>query len=408
MIFIMPWKMCIKNWPLILLSLFQSCSLPIPYERMFVRSDWNDETLSPAIIKLGIAFTGNFHNNLLAHKEQVPLHYKESPRYLKIGGAQALRSYLEIFKKRYDTHLVLDSGNLFTNKADPQVKKQTLKLYDEIGYDAMAMTDPELLDFVKHKENYANFSTPILATNIVNLTTGYPLNDHSIAPYKIVDKEGIRIGLISFTYPGYLSGRDQKKMTGFYFEDPVASFLRVKQIFKKEKIDLTIAMVRLDGQCNNQVPSLTSKGGLKSPHPVTCDKDSLIKTIKRLPPNSIDLIISGDNRLALGYLEGIPIAQIEGKGKYLGLLELYYNTTTKKLLQSKTHFHPPIKLCHNFFSSTQDCYIKETKRTTVEKLFSFIHQKSYRPIPAKFLGYEVVVEEHLSSSSIKENTLEYH
>ena len=321
----------------------------------------------------------------------------QKPKHPKIGGISALKSYLNIFKKKYgDVRILISAGHMFQNDTKSDVKNQILSLYDEIEYDAVGLTAQNLIDFLERKKEYKNNQIPILAGNIIDLATGKPLKEEPILPYKIIEKDGIKIGILALTSLKIISKKERKKFKGVYFEDPIVSFLRTKQIFKKKNVPVTLLITHFQGQCSSPVPLTHFDGNKNSRHPIWCSpgNPNIEEFVKRLPPHSVDVILSSGDNFAMGYLNDIPIAQLKGNGKYLGTLELYYNTKKKTLSAKKTTFHPPTKLCHNFFSTTQDCHINKKRPSNIKQFFLWLKgKKEYSLIPAKFLGHEIIMEQ---------------
>ena len=381
--------MSIQNKQNVIFFYLVLTSLPAP--TLLARPEWREEPLSSETKKIGFAFTGNFQHYLSPHQETIP---ESSP--LLIGGISALKSYMSIFKKRYgEMRIIINVGDIFQNNADPDIKNQTLEFFDEIGYDAVGLTDQNLIDFLIKTNHYKKKKTPVLASNIINLTTGRPLSKGSIMPYKIVKKDGIKVGILSLTSLRNLSKEEKKKFKGVYFEDSIASFLRTKQIFRKKGVDITLLLARIQGKCSSTFPPKPFRGNKKSWHPIECAQkhSGLPEFVKRLPPHSVDLILSGDDNLAMGYLNKIPIAQLGREGKHLGTIELYYNTKKKSLLTEKTTFYPPVKLCHKFFSSTNHCQTEKIRPSFVKQLISWLLAEKPRTlVPAKFLGHEIIIE----------------
>ena len=156
------------------LALF-SCSLPVVYKKFFVRPDWQGGSLSPNMKKIGIAFTGNFQHYLNPHREPLPWD-KKKQEYSSIGGVPALKRYIEIFKKMYgNDQILINTGPIFQNDTDITVKNQILKLYDEVGYDVVGLTDHNLIDVLEREDFYQTIQTPLIAGNIIDLGTGKPL-----------------------------------------------------------------------------------------------------------------------------------------------------------------------------------------------------------------------------------------
>ena len=321
---------------------FVSCSWPGVYTKFFVKPDWPRESLSPEIKKIGIAFTSNFQHYLIPHKTFI-LDSKNEQKYSSVGGVSALKRYIDIFKKMYgENQVLINTGSIFQNNADIAVKNQIFKFYDEMDYDAVGLTDHNLIDMLEREEFYQTNQIPLLAGNIIDLRTGKPLSKASVIPYKIIERNGVKVGLLALTALKILSKEERRKFKGVYFEDPVTAFLRTKQIFRKHKVDIAILLAHMQDKCSSTANHTYLKGNKKYLPPIACSSESqgLAEFVNRLPPRSIDLIITSKDNFAMGYLRNIPVAQLKGDGKYLGTVEIYYNTNKRRISTAKNHFLP--------------------------------------------------------------------
>ena len=100
-------------------------------------------------------------------------------------GNSSFKLYLDIFKQRYgDTGLLINAGDIFPDDATATTKNQILRFLDETDYDAVGLTDQSLIDFLKQKKRYKKNKPPLLAGNIIDLTTGKPSQKNPSCPTK--------------------------------------------------------------------------------------------------------------------------------------------------------------------------------------------------------------------------------
>ncbi len=118
--------------------------------------------------------------------------------------------------------LVLDSGDtiqgtLLERYAHVEwgLESPTVATMNRIGYDAMAVGNHEFnfgLDVLARARRQAAF--PFLSANVVDEGTGEPAFD----PYRVVETDGIRIGILGLTTPGVPRWEAPEHYAGLRFE----------------------------------------------------------------------------------------------------------------------------------------------------------------------------------------------
>lgn len=385
---------------------FWSCSRPVKYKQILSypeRQSYGIKSSQSRKKKITILFTGNLHGQTAPVTEHLSLNNKNHSQQISVGGLEVLKSYLEIFRKQNgDNHILLDIGYIFGSDLNTSNKNSIMASYDSLKYDAIGLSGQELVDFFMKKDSrnklYQNMKTPLLSTNTFDLRTGKSLEKKPIFPYKIVERDGIKLAILSMSSISTIPGEKRKSLSGVYFEDPIVSFLKTKHLLRKKKVNAIILISHVSSHCQPRTIFHQIKGKDHSKHQLSCMEghSGLAKLIKRLPPNAVDLIISGDNQFAFGYVGDMPVAQIKGKGKFLGLIDFYFNSKSKDLLSKKTTLNPPVKLCHRFFTSTNDCHLEIENNDIRKKRLKVIKNTAFQTIPAKFLGHEITVSEHIT------------
>ena len=318
------------------------------------------------------------------------INFKDIPSLL-IGGEKALYSYFKIAKERYkDSVLLLDSGDLFkTGSSEIEIQK-VISLYKKIGFDAVALSRrdiKELSPFVGEK----NFEIPFLLSNVVDIKKMRPLKKNGVIPYKIINKGPFKIGIINITSM-------KRFRPGLYMEDPILTIIKIKKVFRKKKVDITILMADFDSKCISTLIQIPKAFKDFKKHQLKCPpNDPLYTFIKRIPPTSVDLILTNNKIQAQGFLKNIPIIQTSGEGKYLARVRLNLEPQSKKLDLKRSFILPPILTCNSFFNSTKDCYLGEgeTYFSKENARIEIIRKSSYKKIPATYLGKTIPVSDNL-------------
>lgn len=360
----------LKVTKLLIPLLLISCQKEIPNSE-FSRPN-PDKKINLSIDKntkrIVIATTNNFNSSVSGITDST---LKQSP--MAIGGADFLPTYLEILKKEYkDEVLLVDAGYIVNKKKDDKVNKKTLKLFEILGYDAVLLTENEILNL---KETYGT-QLPFVNSNIMDIKKMEVTDKFNSVPFIIKKVNGVKIGIVGITsYKSKL--RAENEISGLLFDDPVARLITMKSQLKK-KADIIIALVHMQTKCSSE-----DSDDLRS---CPDNNEKFKKLIKRFPPDLVDIIIGGDSNYAAGFVEGIPVIQNYGHGKYLGQLDIYFDTSKKKIIKEHTKIHKPLKLCSRFFKVSQDCHID---KNDIHK-FKAIRESRYQTDAAKFLGHSIV------------------
>jgi len=345
---------------LIILVSAVSCTFNQVPTKVLSLPEYKTESHNEEIVKIVIASTQNFRGQLESQAINIP--QKGNVPELELGGINLLSTYIKILRKVHgDSLILLDAGDLF-NETSPENIPRTIRAYKELAYDGVNLTDRELkiLEDIKFKVE----NLPFLTSNILDLKTLKPTDIHGSLPYKVIEVSGVRIGIVSVTpYKAVKDKKDDFK-TGLYFEDPVLSFLKARKTLRKQGVNLTVLMI-------------SEK-----------DIDNVHRFIKRLPPNSVDVIVSGNTKSNATLIEGIPILQNFGEGKYISSIEIYYDRQDRVIIADKTRNHGMIKTCSKFFQSTMDCHLDRNEKW-FEKRMEMIKDSKFQTIPAKFLGHEI-------------------
>jgi 2',3'-cyclic-nucleotide 2'-phosphodiesterase (5'-nucleotidase family) len=355
---------------IVIITLPGSCSFTKPPTHIFSEPEWNESNVTRDKRRIVIASTHNFKGSIFEENVKFPLQGKKINYKLFVGGVSTLKSYLDILKYRYDKDLILlDTGHLFN--LDHNIKdldhmeehEKILEIYEKMDYDAVNLTDVDYrgLKLIKPKSH----KIPFITSNIINLGKNKSISEYGVSPYKIFDKNGVKIGIIGLTSFEKVDSKKTEKFRGIYFEDPILSFLKTKKILIDKGVQIILLM-----------SSVKSYEELKS-------------LVKRLPPNSVDLIISGNTYTDENRINGIPLLQNPGKGQFISRIEFFYDLKDNVILNDETINHDVTKVCHNFFRSTMDCHNHKVKEFSRERV-KLISKSSYEIVPAKFLGHEVV------------------
>lgn len=362
-------------------------------EQMYSLPHWQAEVNKP-FKRLVVAISNNENGKLRSEHAPIPSQILKPghPSSIEFGGPNVLSSYIEILRKRFGNSVVLlDSGRFLKDSANSEDQTAMLKFYKHLNYDGILFTEEEMIHYLSNKKEVKSSNLPFINSNIISLKTKKLLTKDEIWSSRIIEKNGLKIGLIGLTsYEGRkVSTHDSFK--GIYFEKPAVTFLDYKNRLKNKGADVVILMASLSTSCKSQLPPKT----LNSPRPnwakIYCDKnnDDLLRFLKRIPKGSLDLLVlTNSNSQLRGYLQDTPVITTPPSSGFIRLAEIFYNEEEKKLVWERSLLHPKIQLCKNFFRVTSDCYLGENL-PNYKKRISKLKKSALQIKPAMFLGHEI-------------------
>ncbi|MFP4497768.1 MAG: metallophosphoesterase, partial [Vulcanimicrobiota bacterium] len=186
-------------------------------------------------MKLTIYHTNDMHNNSAALE------------YLK-----------KVNKDKFT--LFLDSGDALKGSSTLfYLNEPILKTMNELKFDAMAMGNRELnyLRWVlKNRANQAEF--PIITSNVVD---DRMQTNNCFSPFKIIQLENLKIGIMGVTPVQYPPGSFWHKIFGLRFFEPVEACKKVLNEISR-KVDLTILLSHAGKEMDEKIAMETEGIGL--------------------------------------------------------------------------------------------------------------------------------------------------
>ena len=202
-----------------------------------------------------ILSTNDEHGGLL------PSHYRwagDQP----VGGAEALAGYVSSVRQSSECPVFLVSGGDLmqgTLISNLTVGRATIDVMNEIGYDAAAIGNHEFDWGIQNLEaRLAQARFPILGANIYVAGT----DDHPAwaRPYAILEKQGVRIGVVGATTRSTPTTTHPDSVAGLEFRSIAAALDRYIPLVRAESVDFVVAVMHAGGFCD-QRPDETAADG---------------------------------------------------------------------------------------------------------------------------------------------------
>ena len=253
------------------------------------------------------------------------------------GGISVIGNYIIKYKNNYpDTTVVLSSGDMFQGSAVSNMTQGAVVVdaMNQIGFDAMTVGNHEFdwgIDVIKsynNKTSDVKASFPIICCNIFEKETNKPVD--WCDPYVVVEKGGIKIGIIGAIGSELESSIATKMVAPYEFKDPLPY---IKEYAKKLKNELGCSLVVL------------------SVHDNTTGINQAIADLK--DEYQIDAVFNGHTHSTYaGETQGsdgivMPYIQSGSSGSSIGKITLTYNKSTKKVEQCSSENIPVNKSLSN-------------------------------------------------------------
>lgn len=250
--------------------------------------------------------------------------------------------------------VVLDAGDMFQGTLESNLAEgaPVVDAYNALGYSGAAVGNHEF-DFgpvgpapspakpgddprgaLKARAAQAHF--PFLAANVVEKTTHEPVRWPNVMPSKLVEADGVKLGLLGVTTVATSRSALPANVAGLDFLPLAESIAREARRLRARGAQVVVAVAHEGGACQ----SFDDPEALAS-----CDAHSEIFSVAaRLPKGSVDAIVAGHTHQAVAQrVAGIPIIQAYCNGRAFGRVDLSVERATGKVLAS--HLEAPHEIC---------------------------------------------------------------
>ncbi len=212
-----------------------SCRIPLLLILIVLFSSVNlgQNRTDEQVREVTILYTNDFHSAF----DPIPAYWlKGSP---KLGGAAHLTTLINQIRKRDKTTFLFDTGDMFTGMLSNLTRGEALmEMMMSMNYDAMAIGNHEFdygADNFQKQMNRVSF--PVLGANIFYKGTNHPYS----RPYTIIERNGIRLGVIGIIGQDARSVALPSGITHLDFLDPIPVVREaVKEL--KPQVDLIVVL----------------------------------------------------------------------------------------------------------------------------------------------------------------------
>jgi 5'-nucleotidase len=254
-----------------------------------------------------------------------------------------------------DATLLVDGGDLFqgTLESNPNEGAAVIAAYNQIGYAASAIGNHEF-DFgpegeravpgpgddprgaLKARAATAHF--PFLAANVIDSATGKPVAWPHFAPSAMVERAGVRIGIIGISTESTPHTTMASNFAGLSIAPLAATIAGEAARLRGRGAQVVVVTAHAGGRCRD----LDDASDVAS-----CEPDQEIFQVARaLPPGAVDVIVGGHTHAGVAHeVAGIAIVQSFANGVAFGRVDLVVDPARPGGAVLERHIHSPRFVC---------------------------------------------------------------
>jgi 2',3'-cyclic-nucleotide 2'-phosphodiesterase/3'-nucleotidase/5'-nucleotidase len=323
------------------------------------------KALKPIMFKLvDILTTNDIHGHI-----EVGLDKKRNQNQ---GGMETLGGIINDFRAvNSNGTVVVDGGDawqgtLISNTTNGESVLDTMA---QVKYDAAAIGNHEF-DFTLPTliSNIKKAKFPIMGANIIDDKTGKRVD--WAQPYVIVERDGLKIGIIGFATPQTETTTKSTNIEGLSFTNPTPLAKELSDELRAKGCDIIMVTSHLPGEQDQKSKQIMSE---------------LADLANGTGNGTLDAIVGGHSHMRVaGLVNGIPVVEAQSWLYAVGHIQLYVDKTTKKVVSSNaslletytnlTTADPQVKTIVDGYKSKISTKANEVEAVVAENL----NRKSFR------------------------------
>jgi hypothetical protein len=297
------------------------------------------------------------------------------------GGIQLLTQYVDVLRKKFPGEVVaLDSGNLLSleNSVIQNIQKNIE--YSAFNLGQLDLQDEKIKSPIELKAKLQSLNLPFVVSNLYDINTQAPIEWKNIHTTKIIEKNGVKVGLIGLVSPSVTKKMKIEQFRGLHFDLVEKNVLKYSRYLKRMGAQMIVVMLSTESECGIKVAKAKSlihdRVNFDPKASDICEESQIVNLIKKMPSDTVDLyLLSGGSTKFVNFLDSTPVIRPLVNEKSFAYVEIIMKD--QKVLTDKTIIHQPIILCDSFNSVSEDCF-------TLDKTV-----QSGASTPAKFLDLPI-------------------
>jgi 2',3'-cyclic-nucleotide 2'-phosphodiesterase/3'-nucleotidase len=213
--------------------------------------------------------------------------------------------------------ILVSAGDMFqgTPESNMLYGKPVVEVMNELKFAAMAIGNHEFdwgIQVLKERIVQSNF--PYLAANIIDKASGHIAG--FVKPYTVVEKNGIKIGIIGLATPETAYKTNPKYMENYIFVDPAKTVNRLIPALRQQGADIIFVLSHLGSEMNGSTQQVTGEAA------------NLAQQV-----TGVNAIISGHTHLKVaGMVNSIPVIQAAYNGRAVGEISFTFRKNDRKVI----------------------------------------------------------------------------
>ena len=309
-----------------------------------------------APIHLTLVGINDFHGGLLDRPVGVPM---DSPR---AGGAAMLSAYVGAIRDENPGGVLLvDAGDMLQGPllCNHFEGAPVAEVYNHLGVAAAAVgnhefdygprgpratTGPEDEPFGALDAYIEAVDFPLLAANISAAEWPIPTG---VVPRHMVEVQGVKVGLIGISTETTPTQTLTANVAGVRFDPIAPAVSREVAALRAEGAEVIVALAHLDGGCRTD---------RSWPPPEFCEPDGELNAVLEGGGGDIDAVVIGHrHEWYANEVGGVAVVEAGSRGRALSRVDLFVDTTTRRVDRSLTRISAPIEACESVPASGSSC-----------------------------------------------------
>jgi 2',3'-cyclic-nucleotide 2'-phosphodiesterase (5'-nucleotidase family) len=270
------------------------------------------------------------------------------------GGLALLSGYVKTLRaaraRDGGAVLLIDAGDMFQGTLESNLGEGTsvVAAYNALGYTAAAIGNHEF-DYgpvgeaatprspsddprgaLKARAAEARF--PFLAANLIDSSSGQPVNWPNVKPSVIVEASGVKVGIIGVATRATLTATIAANVGGLTIAPLAPTIAAEASRLRAAGATIVIVAAHAGGSCTrfDQPADLASCG----------PNDEIMEVARSLPSGRVDLIVAGHVHQAMAHeIAGVALIESYSNGRAFGRVDLSVERSTGAVVGR--HIFPP-------------------------------------------------------------------
>jgi 2',3'-cyclic-nucleotide 2'-phosphodiesterase (5'-nucleotidase family) len=271
--------------------------------------------------------------------------------------------------------VLLDSGDTWQGGIESNLSEGALVVdaYNALGYTAAAPGNhdfefgavdtwdapPRLADLrgaLKARAAQAQF--PFLAANLIDDATGRPVAWPNVRPSAMVERAGVRIGLVGVMTLRALSMTLASNVGGLSVAPLAPAIAAEATALRAQGAQVVVVVAHAGGVCE----AFDAPADLSS-----CDDGAEMFTVVRaLPRGLVDAVVAGHTHSAVAHeVQGVPIVQAYYWGQWFSRVDLTVEVGPGRVIGHR--IHPPREICARESAAGRGCVAASTAQSVAAR-----------------------------------------